>query len=104
MARTMAGNRMWRAAALAAMAALTLAGTPVFAQHSPRERPLLQRPGGDRDGSSWSRDNREADRLSRPDLRNEGGGRLSREERQQLRRDIGDAGRDLYRREPQRRR
>ena len=98
---------------------LLTAAAPAWAQRE--DRPLLQRAGGNALRQSASpppeeaRPQREDLRSrqqgarsqpagARPDLRGDGGGRMTRDERRQLRRDIGDAGRDLYRREPLRRR
>lgn len=91
----MATKRIWVAVAVACLAAV-----PAWAQH--RERPLLQRPGGGVERPFLPREQQQES--PRPDLRDQGGGRMTREERIQLRRDIGDAGRELYRREPLRRR
>jgi len=74
------------------LAALT-AAVPAWAQHADREqlrRQLLERPQRPPPGEA------------RPDLRGGGQNRLSPEERRQLRQDIGNAGRELYPRRPQR--
>jgi hypothetical protein len=74
-----------------AAALALLAAAPAWAQHSDREllrQQIQERPQPPRQAVS-----------PREDLRGDDGrSRLTPEERRQLRRDIGDAGRDLYRR------
>jgi hypothetical protein len=93
---TMTNRRTW----LAAMAFLVMA--PAWAQRGPR--PFLQRPNEEQQRQPLPRQQEQP--AVRPDLRQErpNDGRMTPEERRQLRRDIGDAGRELYRRPPPHRR
>ncbi len=93
---TMAKMRLWLAAAVALMAAL-----PAWAQR--QDRPFLQHPNQER---QWQprQQQQEPPRPELREYRDREGGRMTLEERQQLRRDIGNAGRELYRRPPMHRR